>query len=372
MAFTSYELAGAQPLTGSQTDGEYSFSITWRLLASAGDDGPDAALDYVVANIARYRDAYRLEAVPATSESSESSSPSATVDQNSRAQLKTIECTRVVGSASPWVWLAKLTYEEPENAGGEGEKPDGSSTGDPTEFAAEIEISTVQYQKPCDKAVYKSGYSGVAHAKVNDTTRRPICNSALCVFDPPPEVDDHRWVIRIKKNLAALDCDTVKCNVVNSAAITISYRGVSKTIPAYCGKTRDITATPVKHPVIGWYVQVQLFIDVNERDDWRLEILDRGFSARAMKNDPDGHGGVIYDDSRTFVEEIAPQRRLVDADGNPCSEPQLLNGNGQPIVTFKNITGTITPKYGVWAYYAEEDFGSWPILADMIGADPSS
>jgi len=360
MAFTSHELASAG-LSGKSEDGAYSFAVVWRLFGTLGTDGPDAALDYVHANIAQRKDKYCLEAIPF---SSSSSSPGADVDQNSRAELKTVDVARVAGSADPWVWLATLTYEEPEG-GGEGEKEDGSSTGDPTEFAAEIDIQTVQYQKPCTKAKYKSGFSGTAKVKVNDGQLRPIVNSALCVYDPAPEVDDHRWVIRIKKNVAALDCDTVKCNVVNSKEIVIQYHGVSKTIAALCGKTRDITATPVKHPVIGWYVQVQLYIDVDD-NTWRIQMQDRGFSARAMLGDPDGKGGLIYEDSRAFVEDIAPQRRLTDAEGVPCSEPQLLNGDGQPLLDFTKKTGTLTPVYPVWQYYAEEDFGSWPILADMV------
>lgn len=371
MSFYSHELSGAKPPSGSQTDGAYGFQVVWRLLSNSADDGPNAALSYVAANIARREDTYTLQAVPVAGSSSSSPGPiSGPNDSNSRAELVNVEVEKEPKSADPWLWFATLTYEEPEGAG-EGEKPDGSSTGDPTEFAAEVEISTVQYRKACDKAIYKSGFSGVAATKVGDSTRRPICNSALCVFDPPPEVDDHRWVIRIKKNLAALDCDTVKCNVVNSAEVVISYRGISKTIPALCGKTRDITARPVKHPVIGWYVEVQMYIDVDEVNDWRIEMQDRGFSARAMIGDPDGHGGAIYNDSRAFVEDIAPQRRLVDAEGFPCSEPQLLDGDGQPLLDFTKTTGALAPKYGVWQYYTEANFGSWPILADLLAPESS-
>lgn len=365
MAFTSHELAAAGP-SGQQEDGQYSFTVVWRLFASLGTDGPDAALDYVEANIAQRKDTYALEATPT------SSSPSGSVDSNSRAELKTVKVDREKGSADPWVWLATLTYEEPEG-GGDGEKPDGSNTGDPTEFAAEVEISTVQLQKFATKALYKSGFSGIAKTKVNDSTKRPIVNSALCVYDPPPEVDDHRFVIRIKKNVATLDCDTIRCNVVNSSAVSISYRGISKTIHALGGKTRDITATPVKHPVIGWYVQVQVYIDVLPSDEtWRIKVQDRGFSARAMIGDPDGHGGAIYNDSRAFVTDLAPQRRLTDSEGMPCSEPQLLNGDGQPLLDFTKTTGAVTPVYSEWQYYTEEDFGAWAILTDLIGSESSS
>jgi hypothetical protein len=364
MAFISHELVSAG---GSKDAGEYGFEVVWRLFSGSTDDGPDAALDYVDAEIAQRKSTYRLEAVPSSYASSESSSsPSATVDQNSRAELVNVSVEKVKGSGDgTWVWLATLKYEELEGAGGEGEDTGGNNVTAPTDFAAEIDIQTVQYVKPCEAATYVSGFTGVAHTKCNTGTELPIVTSALILVDPAPEVDDHRWVIRIKKNLATLDCDTVRCNVVNSAEVKISYRGVSKTIPALCGKTRDISAVPVKHPVIGWYVQVQLFIEVND-DTWRINQIDAGFSARAMVDDPDGDGGVIYDDSRAFVDDIAPQRRLGDKYGTPCSEPQLLDGNGQPQMKFTDNTGDLELVYGVWKYYPEEDFGAWPILADMI------
>jgi len=366
MAFTSHELAAAG-LGGQQEDGEYSFNVVWRLFASSGSDGPDAALDYVAANIAQRKDTYALEAVPS------SSSPAGGVDANSRVELKTVKVDREKGSADPWVWLATLTYEEPEG-GGDGEKPDGSNTDDPTEFAAEVEISTVQYMKKCEKAYYLGGFRLKAHAMLNDATARPICNSNMAPIEPPPDVDDHRWVIRIKKNVAALDCDTVKVNCVNSSPVVISYRGISKTIGVKCGKTRDVSATPVKHPVVGWYVQVQLFIDVQD-SSWTLKFQDKGRQARALVGDPDGHGGVIYNDSRAFVDESAPLRNFTDREGAPGQEPQFLNGDGQLLINFKNPgNAPVIPYYGEWlpADWSLSDFNSWDILADLIEPASSS
>ena len=91
-----------------------------------------------------------------------------------------------------------------------------------------------------------------------------------------------------------------------------------------------------------------------------------------MIGDPDGHGGAIYNDSRAFVTDLAPQRRLTDSEGMPCSEPQLLNGDGQPLLDFTKTTGAVTPVYSEWQYYTEEDFGAWAILTDLIGSESSS
>jgi hypothetical protein len=366
MSFTSHELAATSP-TGVY-NGEYGFSVTWRLFASSGDDGPDAALDYVSLNIAQWEDPYYLGSQTYSS----SSSPSSGADSNNRALLSEVKVSRVQSSADPWVWLAVLTYSEPQGAG-DGEQPDGSTSGDPTDFAAEVEIQTVQYSKPCDKAIYISGYNSVAATVVNDGAARPIVNSALCVFDPPPEVDTHKFVIRIVKNLASLDCDTIKTNVVNTYPVTVNYRGLTKTIAAYCGKTRDISAVPIKHPVIGWYVKVQLYIDVDD-NGWRLQILDRGFSARMLEGDPDGKGGTITGSgTRALADGSVPQRRLVDqTTGAPISEPAMLDGNGQPLHESADNDAPKTPVYGVWKYYQEVDFNTWPILWDVISTDSSS
>jgi hypothetical protein len=190
----------------------------------------------------------------------------------------------------------------------------------------------------------------------------------LAVYNPPPEIDHHRWTIRVKRNVASVNCDQVLNNTVNSAAITFQYRGVKKTVAQYCGKTRDFRASPRRHHQYGDYVEVEIWIDVIDDGGrtWRPEYLDAGFAARAMSGDPDGHGGVIYEDSRAFVEEMAPQRRLTDSDQLPLSEPVPLNGDGQPLLTFKDKTGEIAVKYGQWqVYLSESDYKTWGIFAGL-------
>jgi hypothetical protein len=268
-----------------------------------------------------------------------------------------------------------LTYTEPEDSAGTGQDPSGNNTQTPTEIAAEIDIQTVQYTKPCEKAKYLMGFSGAADRLVDDGKDRPIVNSALAFLDPPPEIDSHRFVIRIKKNLASIDFDTVKCNAVNTYDVIVNYRGVKKTIYAYCGKTRDISATPVRDPVIGWYVQVQMFIDVDDNNYW-LEILDRGFSTRALVGDPDAKGNIIAAaGTRALVDGMAPQLRIVDPlTGAPCSEPQLLDGDGQCLQDWTEDTNPADAVYSTWqaSEYTYTNFNDWPILADLIDTVSSS
>jgi hypothetical protein len=107
-----------------------------------------------------------------------------------------------------------------------------------------------------------------------------------------------------------------------------------------------------------------------EEETWEFKILDRGFCARAMLGDPDGHGGAIYEDSRAFVEEMAPQRRLMDSDGLPLSEPVLLNGDGQPLDQYKDPANVKEPVYATWYYYRSQAWSNWGVLDGLL-ATPS-
>jgi hypothetical protein len=84
---------------------------------------------------------------------------------------------------------------------------------------------------------------------------------------------------------------------------------------------------------------------------------------------------VIYNDSRAFVEEMAPLRNFTDLEGAPGQELQHLNGDGQVLVNFLNAgNAPIVPKYGEWlpADWSLDDFNSWGILSDLIEPASSS
>lgn len=349
MSFTSHELCGDAPQASYDVwkyIGEYK--VRYRLFTDDEEDGAQVAIAYVESAIAGIGDTYAYGN-----------------DARGTAYLRTIEAVRDPGSTL--IWFATLTYRD-EEIDEEQIDESGNPTDNPTDMRPELEVQTVQYSRPVEKALYLGGFTGIAHTKLTGDELKPVVNSALAVYNPPPEIDHHRWTLRVKRNVVSINCDTVKNNVVNNAAITFQYRGVKKTIPQYCGKTRDFRASPRHHHAYGDYVEIELWIDVIDDGDrtWRPKYLDAGFAARAMLGDPDGHGGAIYEDSRAFIEELAPQRRLTDSEQIPLSEPVPLNGDGQPLLTFRDDTGELTVKYGEWkVYLTESDYKTWGIFNGM-------
>ena len=72
MAFFKHEISGSTPPKGKYSEGDYGFVVVWRLFSKDGEDGPNAAIAYVQANIARRKDPYLQDAVSYASSSSSS------------------------------------------------------------------------------------------------------------------------------------------------------------------------------------------------------------------------------------------------------------------------------------------------------------
>lgn len=352
MAFSSHVIIPAPSATYDVWKYVGEYRVRYRAYTNSPLDGPQLAIQYAEGHIARIGDYY-----------AEGN------DSRPTAWLRTWDAERESNSLEYWI-LTAVYRDEEVNEDDNRLDDSGQPTDNPMDIRPEVECQTVQYTRPVEGAVYLSGFDPAkrSHAMVNDGKFRPICNSALASFDPPPEADDSRWTIRVKRNVKTINCDEVKTNCVNTAAVTFQYRGIKKTVPAWCGKLRDFQAAPRHHHQYGDYVEVTLFFDVKDVGDgtWRIKVLDQGLSARAMEGDPDGHGGLIYEDSRAFVEEICPQRRLVDPDGQPISEPVLLDGDGQPLNRWNDPANPKDPVYSEWRYYTEDDWNAWGILDGVI------
>jgi hypothetical protein len=158
-------------------------------------------------------------------------------------------CRRVRASNASFsklVWVVTCAY----STGREIEE-------NPTDDPAEIEWSTDQYSK-----IY-----------VRDINGNWICTTAGELYDPPPEGDDSRWVIRIKKNLAAIPAWILTYrNAVNSAQVTID--GV--TIGARCAKMSGIRISPVQYRNEIAYRALEMSIQTNV-ETWDLYIENAGF-----------------------------------------------------------------------------------------------
>lgn len=354
MAFTSHEIVPAPSGSYDVIKNLAEYRVDYRLTTNSASDGPQKAIAYAEAKIAAVGASYAVGN-----------------DVRPGCWLRNWEARREANSLYVWIATAIYRDEDPEDSedSNSGYDMNGNPTDNPLDFRPVIDVQDTQYMRPVWGAVYKSGFSGVAHNKLNDGKRRPIVNSALTVYDPPPEADHARWTVTIERNLSAIRCDTVPLNCINSVGLTLKYRGIEKEIPQHCGKLRGFRATPMRHDKFGDYVRVTLSIEVyNDADEtWLFKILDQGLSARAMLGDPDGHGGAVYENSMAFVEEMAPQRRLVDLDGLPLSSPVLLNGDGQPLEQYKDPNNPKDPVYSTWEYYTEQDWRLWPILQGLLG-----
>jgi hypothetical protein len=304
MAFYEHQLHwhGA---TGSLADYKPEYTAVYRLLSNDGNDQAQLAHDYVLANIAGLGDSYAYGN-----------------DANSLALLSKITPTRDLGSIG--VWNVSLHYAVPSD---DDKKKDenGDPSDNPLDWRAEINVSTAQYTKPVEGAEYLKGFKGVAAQKWKPGTVGPVMNSAFVRFDPPPEADHSRKVIRITKNLANFDVDSLDMNVINSRKVKYNYRGLRQTIPKYQGKVRDFSVSMRSHNGAD-YLELEVYIDVNP-ETWILKIYDRGTDPRAMPGDPNGRGGVIS--VNDLVTGDPRQRRGQDFDQMPIMDPQFLDGDGQ-------------------------------------------
>ena len=353
-SFYAHETAGPAEGKYDLVKGRAEYTAPWRCFTTSPSDCVEQLRLYVEANIAAPTHHYGFGN-----------------DCRPGATLRSIDGKRQPGSADPWAWIAILTYSDPDPSDGKSDNKDsnGNPTDNPLDLRPEMEYRTVQYQKPIEKATYVSGYSGASDTlcKMNGGVG-PVLNSAMVPFDPPVEGDHSRGVLRIKRNVASLNCNTIFTNVINSVQHTFSWRGISKTVLIYCGKIRDVSAVPRNHPKYGDYVEVEVFIDVIDDGitDWRIKTLDRGLSARAGYGDPDGHGGTFGASDTRTVTGIPPQRRLCDIDGNLVSEPVLLDGNGQPLNDSKPTGELDPPVWATWKYYTEHNWTGYPIFSGLI------
>lgn len=286
--------------------------------------------------------------------------------------------------ADPFAYLIELGA--PRRAGGDKLKQiwlvDGiyefNTENQPQYQSIRIEPYYVQVQEPIGPTKYKGAFFRTADTwqtvavgenptyEIDSTYM--IGNSAKVPILPSPERDASipayriRWVRR-----TALETDA-HINRVNSQPFTMV--GDSRLfLSPVSGVAIKPTFFKVFQPGTVRLRDVQQVIRTIHGEDWydiTLEFiedeadvyeLDRGFSARAEAGDPDGKGGTL---SAGDIPEGGPvYRELTDANGNPLSEPALLNGKGQPLTK----DPTIKAVYLRWEKYPSADFNQLNIGA---------
>jgi hypothetical protein len=197
----------------------------------------------------------------------------------------------------------------------------------------------------------------------------PIGNSSNVPILPAPEREKSTPAYRVSwLKQTALDAsfyvDTYNSAPFNLESWVKIYNVIGapkiapvffKTFPYGTLRLRD-----VQQPTVNIYGQewFNVTLEFIEEDIYHYE-LDRGLSARAKAGDPDGRGGTYSEGD--FPEGASGQREILDPDGQPVSDPVLLDGTGRPL---REQSMSIPAVYLKWikneaTNFNELNIGAW-------------
>jgi hypothetical protein len=332
MSLTLNGLADAGP-TGSWDDkGKREYTAVYKITSTSANVGPQQILScpgLPIPGISYY---------------------AASGDLDAQAICRRLTPSRVDGRL---IWLVTASFAtDPEDDKRRDE--DGKPESDPYKWADQISLGGAQFQRPLEKAIYREGFKGGAAGETPAGKEGPPKNSAGVVFSPPFEIDDSRKVLRITKVVDKFPTsDWLKYqDAINSDTWTFNKKklGFTHTFEKYTAKCQSIEGvlkveTTADGPIRYWEVTYEIH---GNKKGWRVELLDQGFHAAQRAGDDDGHGGTVS--SSTVIAGQPRVRRLMDPDGHPVSEPQLLDGDGQP------LAANAEPVYITYSGYDELPF----------------
>ena len=176
-----------------------------------------------------------------------------------------------------------------------------------------IDWDTEQFQEP------------IFWYKDSEGVRKGVVNSAGDPFDPPGQRDDSRRAVVIEKNLASVPSWIIQYrDAVNSDSIVIDG------IPVGVGQAKCQRVSVSRWQFRNGFAfrTVNLMIHITD-DDWDYRPLDVGFR-RKFRN------GLIpiryhYDADFDELSVLSPENEEWE-DGFEPTAPQLLDGDGQPIL----------------------------------------
>lgn len=282
-------------------------------------------------------------------------------DQHASAVLVRINPSRIPNSD---LFIATLTYEEPDGGGGGGE-PDKVAIDltrkPPLQWHDQISLTTTYMSIPIRSAGFRGYYRGsdlfhedpsINNPWLNTTTgyRGPVVNSARDPYDPEPEGEIPIDILRITRNVWPWDDAKAKLyrNTVNDADVTISKPeyGFERIIDKTCGRIVDLTGdfeVDLEFKQKYWRVTIEVHINPL---GWRLTMIDKGLRRRAKSGDTTETGVTITSSTESTTGPALTH--IKDAAGNPITTPVLFDGNGKPIVG-----GTPNPVLMRWEHYTE-------------------
>lgn len=145
-----------------------------------------------------------------------------------------------------------------------------------------------------------------------DASGKAYLNSARLQFDPLPDMDDMRNVVVVVKNLPTYD-----------AGFLLRYGNAINADPFLGGKPKQwkclpITAEEQFENGIRYWVHTFRF-DYRD-EDWTHRVLDQGYTERIFVPPDRGGGPGEY-----------KLKKITDKDGQPISEPAMLDGSGRKL-----------------------------------------
>lgn len=273
-------------------------------------------------------------------------------------------CQRIRAQREPesrYLWIVTVEYGVPQDD--KGLDVNGEPVTDPLLFRPELTWSTNRRTGPVWKSKFLGGYKGEAARLLPlDKFATPM-NSTLVPFTrPAPERDFNTGTLTIRRNLFAYDADAATAleNHVNIDKLVVRYLRLTVTLDKHQAKIQSVGASLRRQNDRDFW---EAHCTIEKRPEtWVEAILDRGTSARALDGDPDGAGG-YYSPSDGRPEGIPKLRRLMDAEGEPVTEPILLDGDGQPLEIDKPGW---QPVYGQWLHYPELQFRQFFMLQGLV------
>lgn len=237
----------------------------------------------------------------------------------------------------------------------------------------QIEPFFLQTSEPVREAQFNgyfkvSGGGLVEVPKTNDKLNKgitlgPITNSAGVPVVPVPERQASKPGYRVRWKKKTWFDFGFFLNTINNAPYTMialdtDGRNINhgqiifqKTFATGTLRLNHAEAQPVSIYDRLWYDIMLEFLE----DDHDHYETDRGLARAAGPGDPDGRGGTFS--ASDFVDNRTELARITDPDGNPLTEPVLFDGTGKPIVDPKP-TDAIFLRWGV---YANTNFALLPI-----------
>jgi hypothetical protein len=194
----------------------------------------------------------------------------------------------------------------------------------------------------------------------------PISNSARVPIIPSPERDSAKPAYRVRWTRERADFDFSQfINKMNRTEVTLTaanirhgevgyfqfYTTFQKQFQPETLRLRDVQISAVLYYGKQWFEHTLEFVE----DIAFIGELDRGLTARAEVGDADGRGGTYS--VGDLPEGSSGTRVINDPDGNPISDPVLLDGRGQPRVGSE----AKKPVYLLWRKYELADFNQLPI-----------